>query len=59
VSWGTILDRAFRHQGLYLGNLWVWWVLPAGLAITFAVVGFTLVGVGLEPVFNPRAGRRR
>lgn len=57
VSWGTILDRAFRHQGLFLGNLWVWWVLPAGLAITLAVIGFTLVGVGLEPVLNPRSKR--
>lgn len=54
VSWGTVLDRAFRHQGLYLGDLWLWWVLPAGVAITLAVVGFTLLGVGLEPVFNPR-----
>jgi peptide/nickel transport system permease protein len=58
VSWGTILDRAFRHQGLYFGNLWAWWVLPAGLAITFAVIGFTLLGVGLEPVFNPRWARK-
>jgi peptide/nickel transport system permease protein len=57
VSWGTILDRAFRHQGLFLGNLWAWWVLPAAAAITLAVIGFTLVGIGLEPVFNRRVGR--
>lgn len=54
VSWGSILDRAVRHEGWYFGNLWVWWVLPAGLAITLAVLGFTLVGVGLEQGFNPR-----
>lgn len=59
VSWGTTIDRAFRHQGLYLGNLWTWWILPAGLAISVAVMGFILVGVGVEPAFNPRWGRGR
>jgi ABC-type dipeptide/oligopeptide/nickel transport system permease subunit len=29
-------------------------VLPPGLAIALTVVGFTFVGVGLEPSFNPR-----
>ncbi len=54
VSWGLVLNRALLHQGLYFTALWTWWVLPAGFAITLAVLGFTFVGVGLEPVFNPR-----
>jgi len=54
VSWGLMLNRALSQQSLYFSPLWVWWVLPAGLAITTAVLGFTLVGVGLEPTFNPR-----
>ena len=54
VSWGLMLNRALSQQSLYFSPLWVWWVLPAGLAITLAVLGFTLVGVGLEPRFNPR-----
>ncbi len=54
VSWGLMLNRALSEQSLYFSPLWVWWVLPAGLGITVAVLGFTLVGVGLEPVFNPR-----
>jgi peptide/nickel transport system permease protein len=54
VSWGNILNRALEYQGLYYSNLWVWWVLPAGLAITLATLGFTFIGVGLEPRFNPR-----
>ncbi len=54
VSWGQILDRALAHPGLYFTDLWTWWVLPAGLAITLAVMGFTFLGVGLEPRFNPR-----
>ncbi len=29
-------------------------LLPTGFAITLAIMGFTLPGVGLEPVLNPR-----
>jgi hypothetical protein len=35
-------------------GLLLWWVLPTGFAITLAIMGFTLLGVGLEPVLNPR-----
>ncbi len=54
VSWGLMLNRALDTQGIYFSGLWTWWVLPAGLAITAAVLGFTFVGVGLEPRFNRR-----
>lgn len=59
VSWGQMLSRAVSHQGLYYTPLWTWWVLPAGLAITLAIVGFALLSVGLEPIFNPRTNRAR
>ena len=58
VSWGLVLHRAVLQQSLYFTPLWTWWVLPAGLAITLAVSSFTLLGVGLEPRFNPRVARR-
>ncbi len=54
VSWGQVLNRALLHPGLYFTALWTWWLVPAGLAITVAVLGFTFLGVGLEPRFNPR-----
>ncbi len=54
VSWGAMLERALAHQALYVTSIWLWWLLPAGLAITLAVLGFTFIGVGLEPRFNPR-----
>lgn len=57
VSWGLMLNRALSTQGIYFSALWTWWVLPAGLAITVAVLGFTFVGVGLESRFNPRWSR--
>jgi peptide/nickel transport system permease protein len=54
VSWGNMLNRALSQQGIYFSALWTWWVLPPGFAVALAVVGFTFVGVGLEPTFNPR-----
>lgn len=54
VSWGAMLERALRHQSLYVTSIWMWWLLPPGLAITLAILGFTFIGVGLEPRFNPR-----
>ncbi len=57
VSWGQMLYRALLHPGLYFSAIWIWWLVPAGLAITLAVLGFTFLGVGLEPRFNPRWSR--
>jgi len=54
VSWGSVLNRALGHQGIYFTSEWLWWVLPAGLAITVAAAGLAFLGVGLEPRANPR-----
>jgi len=54
VSWGLILNRAVNQPGLYFTSAWTWWLLPPGFAITLAVLGFALLGVGLEPILNPR-----
>lgn len=54
VSWGAVLQRALGHGGIYYTTAWMWWVLPAGLAVTLAAVGLAFVGVGLEPRSNPR-----
>ena len=57
VSWGGELNRALGNQQIYIGSTWVWWLLPAGLAITLVMVGITFIGLGLEPAFNPRSAR--
>lgn len=57
VSWGAELNRALSNQQIYIGSLWLWWLLPAGLALTLAILSFTFIGVGLESRFNPRASR--
>lgn len=59
VSWGADLERALDNDQIYFGSLWLWWLLPPGLALTAAVLGFTFIGVGLEPEFNPRWSSRR
>lgn len=54
VSWGSVLQRGLSHGGIYAGAAWMWWVLPAGLAVTVAALGLAFIGVGLEPRANPR-----
>jgi len=59
VSWGQELNRAMDSPSIRIGSLWVWWLLPVGLALTFSIFGFTLIGLGLEPRFNPRSSRAK
>ena len=58
VSWGAELQRALATGQAQLDALWLWWLLPFGMALTLAIFGLSLVGVALEPRFNPRASRR-
>ncbi|MFN8457181.1 MAG: ABC transporter permease [Anaerolineae bacterium] len=52
LSWGQMLQFAFSRGGMSAG---AWWSLvPPGLAIVWVVLGLTLLGNGLERVFNPR-----
>lgn len=59
VSWGADLNRAATNPLISIGSRWLWWLLPGGVALTLAIVGFTLIGVALEPRFNPRTSRAR
>ena len=54
VSWGLMLNRALSQQAIYFSDMWIWWVMPAGLAIAVTVLSFTFVGIALEPSLNPR-----
>lgn len=57
-SWGSILYWA-QVRGAFLTEAWLWWVLPPGLLIGTAALGFALMGFALEQRINPqlRAGR--
>jgi len=59
VSWGAELQRAVSSPQIEIGTVWLYWLLPVGLALTFAILGFSLIGVGLEPRFNPRWSRAK
>lgn len=53
-SWGTILHYAFEYPTIFISDLWVRWMLPAGICITLTVLALTLVGHSLEEWANPR-----
>ncbi len=56
-SWGTMLYFA-QASGAFLGDAWLWWVLPTGLMITLTVLGLVLLGFALERRLEPRLNRR-
>jgi peptide/nickel transport system permease protein len=57
-SWGTMLYWA-QVRGAFLTPAWLWWVLPPGLLIAAASLGFALVGFSLEQRINPRLRQGR
>lgn len=52
-SWGSILFWA-QTRGAFLTEAWQWWVLPPGLMIMFASLGFALIAFAMEERINPR-----
>lgn len=57
-SWGTVLYWA-QVRGAFLTPAWRWWVLPPGLLIAVASLGFALIGFALEQKINPRLKQGR
>ncbi len=57
-SWGTILYYA-QARSAFLTGAWLWWILPPGLLISAAVLGFAFTGYALEETVNPRLRGRR
>lgn len=55
-SWGSTLYYA-QVRSAFLTGAWKWWVVPPGLLITAAVLGFAFTGFALEEVLNPRLRR--
>jgi peptide/nickel transport system permease protein len=52
-SWGSILFWA-QARGAFLTPAWKWWVLPPGLMIMMASLGFALIDFAMEERINPR-----
>ncbi len=57
-SWGTVLYWA-QVRGAFLTPAWLWWVMPPGLLIVCAALGFALIGFSLEQRVDPRLKQKR
>ncbi|MCL6612405.1 MAG: ABC transporter permease [Peptococcaceae bacterium] len=55
VSWGKMMQQALRFSYL---DVWKWWLLPAGAALSLTVAGLAFTGFALETVLNPRLKER-
>ncbi len=55
-SWGQIANEAYTNLALLRG-LWLYFA-PPGIFITLVVLGFAMLGYGLEEVLNPALKRR-
>ena len=55
VSWGNTLFFA-NQRSAFITDAWLWWVLPPGLALTAAIVGFAFIGYAVEEWSDPRLG---
>ncbi|HKM74913.1 MAG TPA: ABC transporter permease [Candidatus Bathyarchaeia archaeon] len=51
VSWGTMLYWAQSYA--IFNGAW-WWVMAPGICIVLVGLGFVLISVSIESVFNPR-----
>ncbi len=54
-SWGLMLHYA--REFVFTGA-WKWWLLPPGLAISFTIIAFALLGYSLETALDPRMRRQ-
>lgn len=55
-TWGQMVNLAYT-EGAMLAGHW-WYFLPAGLCITILVLGFAMLGYGIEEILNPALKRR-
>ena len=53
-SWGLMIHYAREY--IFTGA-WLWWLLPAGFAISFTIIGFAFIGYALEAILDPRLRR--
>lgn len=55
-TWGTIVNLAYNGNAMLNGQ-W-WWFAPPGIFITALVLGFAMLGYGIEEILNPALKRR-
>ncbi len=51
VSWGTMMHDALHFSYL---DVWRWWLVPAGVALSLTIIGLTFLSHAAEVVLDPR-----
>lgn len=51
VSWGVMMKKALDFSYM---DAWLWWLIPAGVALSATIISVTFIGHSLEPVMDPR-----
>ena len=51
ISWGKMMQHALRFSYL---DVWKWWLLPPGFALSLLISTLAFLGFSLEKVLNPR-----
>lgn len=55
-SWGQMVNNAYTYLAILRG-MW-WYFAPPGIFITLLVLGFAMLGYGIEEIMNPALKRR-
>ena len=56
ISWGKTMQQALAFTYL---DVWKWWLLPAGLALSLTLVGLSFLGFGMETAMDLRLKRTK
>lgn len=51
VSWGKMMHQALAFTYL---DVWKWWLIPPGLAVSLTIAGLAFTGLALETALDPR-----
>lgn len=51
ISWGVMMRDAMKFSYL---NVWQWWLVPAGVALSLTIIGLTFISHAAESVLDPR-----
>jgi peptide/nickel transport system permease protein len=51
MSWGMMMRDAMKFSYL---DVWQWWLVPAGVALSLTIIGLTFISHAAESVLDPR-----
>lgn len=57
-SWGAILYHANARTAFLTGS-WLWWIVPAGVAVSITVTALAFIGFGYDASLSPRVRHRQ